>query len=262
MRPKPKKKLGQNFLVNSGIREKLVACCDFQAADVVVEIGCGRGEITGLLASKSKRVVALELDRYCLSAARQTLSGFENIELVNQDILKFNFKKKFGKNKVKVFGNIPYYISTPIIQRLIEYRDNISRIFITVQKEFAQRLSAKSGSKIYGSLSCFAQYYFDARILMDIKKGSFYPVPKVDSSLVSLNIREKPAVKVKDEEIFFKLIRTAFNKRRKTLKNSLKELVSKDKLGDFFLKYAIAPDTRPERLSLEDFADLYNCLYE
>ncbi len=262
MRLKAKKRLGQNFLVDRNVRAKILGACDFQDTDIVLEVGAGTGEMTGLIAAKAKKVLALELDHDCFTAAREILSAFGNIELINQDVLNFDLRKHFGKNKVKVFGNIPYYISSPIIERLIKFRDNITEVFITAQKEFARRLAAKSGSKAYGCLSCFVQYYTEPRIVMNIRRGSFFPVPKVDSSLVKLVIRGTPPVKVSDERIFFKVIRAAFNKRRKTLKNSLAGVVSRQELNSFFRRYSLDPRIRPERLSLEDFARLSGCLYE
>jgi len=160
--------------------------------------------------------------------------------------------------KLKVIGNLPYYITSPIIQRLLEYRQDIQIVFITVQKEFGERIAALPGNKDYGAFSCFVQYYAFPEILFLIKKGSFYPVPKVDSCFLRLDIRKDPAVKVNDEQLFFQIIRTGFNQRRKTLKNSLKTLVPVRTLEEFFLRYQINPQIRAEDLNLQGFANLTN----
>ena len=193
---------------------------------------------------------------------RNNLKSFHNVEIINQDILKLNlenyFRKADNELKLKVFGNIPYYISTPIIERLLKARDSLSGIFITVQKEFAQRITAVPGSKDYGSLTCFVQYYTRPEICLNIKKTCFSPRPKVDSCLLRLSIRGAPCVEPRDEGLFFKIIRAGFNKRRKTLRNSLSGVVAQQDLERFFAKYGIDSRVRPENLSLEDFANLSN----
>ena len=229
-------------------------------SDVVLEIGAGRGEITGLIARKAGFVYALEIDASLCKILKSGLAGLENVEALKGDILKFDFKNFFSKvnKKVKVVGNIPYYITTPIIERLLEYREKISSVFIMVQKEFALRAVSGPGSKVFGSLSCFLQYYATPKILFSISKSCFYPAPKVDSCFLELSILKEPAVKVNDEALFLKIIRAGFNKRRKTLRNSLKDVIPQKKLSEFFQKYGIDKNTRPERLSLSDFANLVN----
>ncbi|MDI6606453.1 MAG: 16S rRNA (adenine(1518)-N(6)/adenine(1519)-N(6))-dimethyltransferase RsmA [Candidatus Omnitrophota bacterium] len=256
MHIKPKKRLGQNFLFDGNIQRKIIAACGFKNTDIVLELGAGRGELTGLIAARVEKVFAIEIDSALCEIARGALKGFPNAEVICADILKFDFKKFFKESKVKVIGNIPYYISSPIIERLVKFRDNITEAHLSVQKEFARRMAASSGSKDYGSFSCFVQYYTQAQVIFNIKKNSFFPVPQVDSSLVRLKMRKEPAVYVKDEKLLFKTIRAAFNKRRKTLKNSLEGVVSRDKLGRYFKKYAIDPRIRGEELALQDFANI------
>lgn len=256
MQLKPKKKLGQNFLFDRNVQRKVVAACGFKANETVVELGCGRGELTGLIAERVKKVFALEIDPALCALAAETLKSFANIQIINTDILKFDFAKFFKRLKVKVFGNIPYYISSPIIAHLIESRSNITQAYLTVQKEFSRRMNASSGSSEYGSLSCFVQYYAETAVLFDIKKNSFFPAPKVGSSLVKLAMRRHPAVAVKDERLFFKIIRGAFNQRRKTLRNSLKGILPRDAVERFFSRHSLDPHIRPERLTLQDFANL------
>jgi 16S rRNA (adenine1518-N6/adenine1519-N6)-dimethyltransferase len=260
MHTKPKKRLGQNFLIDKNILKKIVDTCELRPSDIVLEIGAGRGELTRMLAERVKKVYALEIDPSLCNELRDSLKGAPNIEIIKHDILKFNLKKYFSKivGKIKVIGNIPYYISSPIIEYLIRARNRIDIIFITVQREFAKRMAAPSGSKVYGAFSCFVQYYSKPKIILNIKKNSFFPKPKVDSCLVRLEMFEEPKVSPKDKNLFFKIIRAAFNKRRKTLRNSLEAIVSKEKLDDFFSKYGVDSNTRPEDLTLEDFANLAN----
>lgn len=263
MRIKPKKSLGQNFLIDKNIRRKIIDSLELKPSDIVLEIGSGRGELTALIAQRTAKLYALEIDNGLFPQLKDNLEGCSNTLIINKDILKFNFKKYFSKpeyrkNRIKVFGNIPYYISSPIIEHLLKYRDKIDNIFITVQREFARRIVANPGSKEYGSLSCFVQYYTEPKIILNIKKTCFFPRPKVDSSLLRLRIRLNPPVNPKGEGLFFKIIRAAFNKRRKTLRNSLKGVIPLRKLEQFFNKYGIDSLIRPEDLSLEDFAHLSN----
>jgi len=255
MRIKPKKSLGQNFLIDKNIQRKIIDSCGFTHSDIVLEIGSGRGDLTEQIIPRVKKLYALEIDANLCSLLEEKFSEFKNIEIIKEDILKFDFKKHFS-SKVKVIGNIPYYISSPIIERLVDYREIIKAIFLTVQKEFACRMRALPGSKDYGSFSCFVQFYLEPEILFDIKKGSFLPQPKVDSSFLRLEVREKRILYGKNEELLFRITRAAFNKRRKTLRNSLEGLISEQQLREFFTKFHIDPNTRPERLSLQDFANL------
>ncbi len=260
MHVKPKKALGQNFLVDKNIQHKIIAACALKSSDIVLEIGSGRGELTQYIAGKVKSVSALELDRILYQFLKDKFRDYANVKVLNQDILKFNLHKYFSKprNKIKIIGNIPYYITTPIIEHLFKYKDKIETIFISVQKEFGQRIIAQAGSKAYGAFSCFVQYYAEPKIIFTIKKTSFLPSPKVDSCFLRMDIRSKPAVQLKDEGFFFKIIRGAFNQRRKSLKNSLKGLIPPEKLEIFFRSYNINPNIRPEDLGLQDFASLSN----
>lgn len=275
---KPKKRLGQNFLIDRNIQKKIIAASELGPSDNVLEIGAGCGELTRLIAADAAGVYALEIDPYLCQVLKCSLKGHPNVKIINKDILKFNLRRYFRKleNKinpalpaknhilnnrkggVKVIGNIPYYITTPIIEHLLEYRDRINTIFITIQKEPAIRMTATPGSKDYGSFSCFLQYYTEPKILFLIKKTCFRPVPKVDSCFMRLQMRKEPPVKVNNEKLFFKIIRAAFNKRRKVLRNSLESVVPQQKLEVFFNKYSINSNIRPEDLALEDFANLTN----
>ncbi|MFH0855992.1 MAG: 16S rRNA (adenine(1518)-N(6)/adenine(1519)-N(6))-dimethyltransferase RsmA [Candidatus Omnitrophota bacterium] len=262
MRIQPKKSLGQNFLVDQNIRNKIVGSLALQDTDIVFEIGAGRGELTGLIARKAGKVYALEIDSRLQKCLADSLSGCGNAKIVNQDILRFDLgrfiKEERIKSKVKVFGNIPYYISSPIIAHLLGFHKAISEIFITTQKEFAARLAACPGNKDFGSFSCFTQYYASPKILFGISRNCFKPSPKVDSSFLKLKIRETPGVSVEDEGLFFKIVRSAFGKRRKTLRNSLWGVVLPEALSEFFAKTSLEINIRPEDLTLGDFALLAN----
>ncbi len=258
MQIKPKKRLGQNFLIDRNIRAKIIKSCGLSASDIVLEIGSGRGEMTALICEQAESVYALEIDSTLCDILKSNLSGPDNLTIINQDVLKFDFKKYFQpvKKKIKVVGNIPYYITTAIIGLVLDNMELIDAAFFTVQKEFARRIVSKSGSKEYGSFSCFLEYYTVPQIMFHISKTCFWPVPKVDSALLKLTIRQTPAVKTLDELMLFKIIRAGFNKRRKTLRNSLKDIVPPETLSRFFKKYSIDKNIRPERLSLEDFSRL------
>ena len=257
---KPKKSLGQNFLVDKNIQRKIISSVGLKPSDIVLEIGAGRGELTGLMVPHVKKLYAIEIDSQLCEVLKENLGEYPNINIINKDILKFNLRSSFYRlaHKIKVIGNIPYYISSPTIEHLINFRDIIGTIFITVQKEFAQRLSATAGTKAYGALSCFVQYYTEIKGLFHIKKNCFSPVPKVDSTFIELKIRPHPPVRLKREDLYFKIIRASFSKRRKTLRNSLQGIIPQKMLNEFFSQYSIDSNIRPEDLTLTDFAHLAN----
>jgi len=260
MHIKPKKSLGQNFLIDKNIQRKIINACNLSKEDIVLEIGSGTGELAAELSARVKKVYALEIDSRLYLELEQRLSRDSNCQIIKSDILKFNINKFLRENKIdqkiKVIGNIPYYISSPIIEHLIGYSNNISQAFMTVQKEFGRRVVACPGSKVYGSFSCFVQYYAQSKILFEISSACFRPIPKVSSCFLSLKFTDRHAVEVKDEEAFFKLIRAAFNQRRKTLRNSLSNFITPDKLERFLNSAGIDKNVRPEDLSLDQFADL------
>jgi len=260
MRQKPKKSLGQNFLVDKNIQRKIIAACAFKPEDIVLEIGAGRGELSCSIAERVAKIYALEIDPSLCQIIEERLGNYKNARIINKDILEFNLRRYFSryKDKIKVVGNIPYYITSPIIEHLLVYRDKIDSVFLTVQKEFALRMTASAGVREYGSFSCFVQYYTEARKIFFIKRNCFYPVPGVDSCFLRLGIREKPALELKDERLFFRIIRAAFGKRRKTLRNSLRGVIAQGKLKRFFTQYDIDEDIRPEELTLKEFANLAN----
>lgn len=247
----PKKHLGQNFLFDPSILRKIIEAANITPDDVIVEIGPGHGRLTKMLAEVSKRVIAIELDADLYEKLKETFAKYANIELVHGDALKYPYEKL---KSFKVVANIPYYITTPIIFKLLEKRKFLKSMTLTIQKEVAQRIVAKPNTSEYGILSIVIQYYGDPKIKFTIPRGAFRPIPKVDSALIHIDILKKPRVKVKNEKLFFKVIKAAFSQRRKMLQNSLKTL-SRD-IKEILLSADIRPESRPENLSIEDFARL------
>ena len=249
--------LGQNFLNDRRVLNRIIEACAFTSRDTVVEIGPGKGSLTRLLASRLKTLYAIEYDRSLLAALHAEFDG-SPVRIIHADFLKWDFDDV--PRPVKVTGNIPYYISTPIIERLLEHRAHITEAFLTVQKEFGERLAAKPGGKDYGSLSCFVQYYADVKVLFKIKNTCFTPPPKVDSCFVRLAFHPKPAYHPKDEQKMFAVIRTAFTQRRKTIVNALSPLADKGRLSAVLLRLGLSSQARPETLSLQDYAAIADAL--
>ncbi|MCM8796808.1 MAG: 16S rRNA (adenine(1518)-N(6)/adenine(1519)-N(6))-dimethyltransferase RsmA [Candidatus Omnitrophica bacterium] len=245
-------------MVDKNILNKIVNACDICSRDIVLEIGSGGGELTEFLAKKAKMVYAVEIDNFLCEVIRERFAQSKNIKVICADILKMDLSKKFKflRRKMVVVGNIPYYISTPIIEHLFSSRGRIKTVFLTLQKEFAERVVAACGSKAYGALSCFIRYYSHPQLLFRIPAGCFFPVPKVDSAFVRLDMKKSFRLSGEREKMLFTIIRTSFNQRRKTLRNSLKDVISADKLFLFFEKYRIRKDIRPDALSLQDFVNL------
>jgi 16S rRNA (adenine1518-N6/adenine1519-N6)-dimethyltransferase len=252
----PKKNLGQNFLTDTRIQRKIIQACDLKGEDTVVEIGPGQGVLTRLIAPMVKRLICVETDRDLIEPLRLGVSS--SVEIVHADFLKWNMGHL--PDGIKIIGNIPYYISTPIIEKLITDRLKISAAFLTVQLEFGGRLTARSGGKDYGSLSCFVQYYADIKMLFKIKHTCFNPAPKVDSCFLGLTMRPQADNPACDEEFLFTLIQTAFQQRRKNIVNALKGLTGKEKLEGALKALNIDLNARPENLTLSNYTDLCNRL--
>lgn len=253
MHQKPKKRLGQNFLTDKNIQNKIIEHSELKETETVLEIGPGRGELTRLLLEKAKKVIAVEIDKELCKLLREKFAAYNNLELINADILTLDLS---GFGKPKVIANLPYYISTPAIIHILKYRKNIEMAYLTLQKELAKRMSASAGTKDYGAFSCLAQFYTQPKLLFPIKNSSFWPKPKVDSCFVELKMLPEPKVAVKNETFFFKLIRLAFNQRRKLLKNSLARLFPQSKISDCLKAIGLKQKIRAEELSLSDFARL------
>lgn len=260
----PKKRLGQNFLVDRNVLGKILDAADIREGDAVLEIGAGAGVLTLALAERGARVVAVEVDRALTAVLSEVLAGYPNVTIVNADILSLDLPQlltgHFGEAKVKVIGNLPYYITSPIIAELLQARDRIERIVLMVQKEVAERLKASPGTKDYGSMSVFVQYYSEPEIVAHVSKNVFLPPPDVSSAIIRLMPRAKPPVDVPGDELFFDVVHCAFGQRRKTLLNSLSDCpalgLSKDQVSQVLRNAGIDPSRRAETLSLDEFAQI------
>jgi 16S rRNA (adenine1518-N6/adenine1519-N6)-dimethyltransferase len=250
-------RLGQNFLNNPVILGKIVDAADLEKDDTVVEIGPGLGRLTRLLAERVKRVVAIELDQSLFEKLKGDLIGYRNIELIRGDALAFRYE---DIGKFKVVSNIPYYITTPLIFRLLDAGQRLKTMTLTIQKEVAERIVASPGGKDYGVLSIMVQYRAMAELKFIIPKEEFVPVPRVDSAVVHVRVRKKPPVAVIDEAVFFRVVKTSFSQRRKTLSNSLKGL--KKDIRNVLYRAEIDPVRRPETLSIAEFARIADALSE
>ncbi len=260
-----KKRLGQNFLHQKNKVLEIIEKVAPSANETWIEIGAGSGFLTQELVDKVKKLHAIEIDREAFEVLKSKFSDKQNLDLINADIMQSDLKAIAGEHagKIKVVGNIPYYITTPIIEKLISGRDFISRAYLMVQKEVADRITAKEGSKTYGSLSIFCQYYADCKVLLRIDRGNFVPVPDVDSAFIELNFEKKEPVPVKNEEFFFKITRGAFTQRRKMLMNNLKRVLELDEetIKKAFEAAGIDLKTRAEAVSILGFAKLADLLY-
>lgn len=252
-----KKGLGQNFLTSRDVLHEIVEAAEPE--DGVIEIGPGFGVLTQELAKSSEKVVTIEIDERLIDVLDYTLSDYDNVKIVNKDILKTNLKElikeEFDGRKVSVAANLPYYITTPIITKLLEEKLPIKSIVVMVQKEVALRLAAKEGSKDYGAISVLCRYYTEPTVVTKVPASLFVPPPKVDSAVLKLKIREKPAVDVLDEKMFFKVVKASFAQRRKTLLNCLCSgfSVPKAQISSLLEGIDILPSRRGETLSIEEF---------
>lgn len=264
---RPKKRLGQNFLIDRNVLNRIVDATGAGPGANILEVGPGLGVMTLELANRGARVVCVEADRELEPVLRDVLAECSNVEIVFEDFLKVDlpsFISERGGGKWVFAGNLPYYITSPIIAKLIEAKAMVSDIILMVQREVAQRLQAPAGSDDYGALSVFVQYHCDIQSVMRVSKNVFYPVPDVDSEVVKLTILESPRVSVNDERLFFKVVKAAFGKRRKTLLNALgtsDELGwGKDNARAALEAAGIDPERRGETLSLEEFAKISDAI--
>ncbi len=246
-----KKRLGQNFLFDPSILGRIISVASLSTDDTVVEIGPGHGRLTAMLAACARKVVAIEFDEHLYERLLETLSGYDNIELVHADALKYPYDTL---GDFKVVANIPYYITTPIIFRLIEYKKQLKSMTLMVQREVAQRIVGAPGTKEYGVLSIMVQYYGKPTLEFIVPKGAFRPAPKVDSAVLHIELYKEASVSVKDEKLFFRVVKTAFSQRRKMLLNSLKSITTD--IREKLILAGIDPTRRPETLSIEEFARL------
>jgi 16S rRNA (adenine1518-N6/adenine1519-N6)-dimethyltransferase len=251
-----KRPFGQNFLFDKNILNKIVSSSGVTGTDTVVEIGPGLGTLTRVLAQKSKNVIAIEFDKKLIAQLKENVSDLKNVEIVNMDALKFSYENI--KGKFSVVANIPYNITTPLIFKLLEYKEKIKSMTLLMQKEVAQRIVAKSGNKVYGVLSLSTQLYTKPVLKFIVSKNSFSPPPKIDSAVVHFQVSAKPFFPVKDAALYMDIVKTSFGQRRKTIKNSLKSF---DGLIDSLDMISIDPASRPEQLSMQDFIRLSDALH-
>ncbi len=262
------KKFGQNFLIDSHVLNKIIAAAEITKDDFVLEIGPGIGTMTQYLAEAAGRVMAVEIDRMLIPILQETLADYENVEILNEDVLKVDIaalvEEKNGGKPIKVVANLPYYITTPIIMGLLENHVPVESITVMVQKEVALRMQAGPGSKDYGALSLAVQYYCDPYIVANVPPNCFMPRPKVGSAVIRLKTHAQPPVTTKNEALLFRLIRASFNQRRKTLANGLNnssELsFSKEQIAQAIEKLGVSASIRGEALTLEQFAALADIL--
>jgi 16S rRNA (adenine1518-N6/adenine1519-N6)-dimethyltransferase len=262
------KSLGQNFLIDEGTVNRIVANAEVGPEDVVLEIGPGIGVMTQVLAAHAEKVVAVEIDSSLLPVLNETLEGLKNVEVVHGDILEVDVRalltEHFGDRKPKVVANLPYYVTTPILMRFLEERLPVSEIVVMIQKEVAERMTASPSTKAYGSLSIAVQYYCEAAVVQKVPPTVFMPQPSVESLVIRLKLREKPCVELLNPDFFFKVVKAAFGQRRKTLLNALSAGLSmpKDKILEVLEAVEIAPNLRGEALTIEAFARLANAFEE
>lgn len=252
------KSLGQNFLIDDSVPRDIVAGAEVDENDLVIEIGPGVGTLTAQLLNKAKKVVAIELDNDLIPILNQEIGDNPKFTLIHKDALKVNFNEIIGEEKsVKLVANLPYYVTTPIIVKLLKEGYNFKSLTIMIQKEVAGRMNADPGNKDYGSLSLLVQYYCNTKIVRRVPPQCFIPRPKVDSIVIRLDKLSEPKVKVENEKLFFDIIRNSFNMRRKTLWNGVKNIgLSKENLELAFNEANIDPKRRGETLTIEEFATL------
>lgn len=264
------KKFGQNFLIDTHVLDKIIRSAEITKDDFVIEIGPGIGTMTQYLASAAREVAAIEIDKALIPILEDTLSDYDNVTVINEDVLKVDICKlveeKNEGRPIKVVANLPYYITTPIIMGLFESHVPLESITIMVQKEVADRMKTGPGSKDYGALSLAVQYYAKPELIANVPPNCFMPRPKVGSAVIKLTRHENPPVKAVDENFMFRIIRASFNQRRKTLMNGLNNApdvtVSKEAVGEVLAEMGLPAGIRGEALTLEQFAELSNRLQE
>ncbi|WP_352420324.1 16S rRNA (adenine(1518)-N(6)/adenine(1519)-N(6))-dimethyltransferase RsmA [Proteiniborus sp.] len=262
------KSLGQNFLIDGNVIDNIIEGSNIGADDGIIEIGPGIGTLTQKLCESAGKVIAIELDNNLLPILEETLEGYNNVEVIHGDVLKVDLnqliKEKLEGRKVKVVANLPYYITTPIIMKLLEENLNIDKIVVMVQKEVALRMKAVPGGKDYGALSVAVQYYSEPKIIVDVPKNVFMPKPNVDSAVIMLDVYKESHIKVKDKKLFFNIVKAAFGKRRKTLLNALSSGIElkKEEVLAALEKSGIDPTRRGETLDITEFARLSDEIYD
>ncbi len=261
------KDLGQNFLIDDNVIENIVEAAEINEKDFVIEIGPGLGTLTSRLVEKAGKVIAIELDKKMLQILNDRFALYNNFSLINEDVLKVELNNLIHHENtqnytVKIVANLPYYITTPIVMKLLEEKLNIESITVMIQKEVADRLTETPGGKNTGAITYCVYYYAEAQEVLTVPNTSFVPEPKVNSEVIKLNIRKKPPVVLKNEKIFFKVVKASFMQRRKTLLNGLANsgIASKEKLKEILQELNLSENIRGESLSIEQFAEIANKL--
>lgn len=254
------KKLGQNFLINEEIINQIIEKANVNKNDTIIEIGPGLGSLTAKLLENANKVIAIELDSNMSNILKERFCLYDNFELIEKDVLKVDLNEIVEKyDSVKVVANLPYYITTPIIMKLLEERLKLKSITVMVQKEVGERFCAVPNSKEYGAITISINYYTKPEIIIDVPKENFEPMPEVDSCVIKLDVRNVPPVELKNEKDFFNLIKAGFSQRRKTINNSLASMgISKEKIKNVLEKLGIDSKLRAENLTMEQFADISN----
>lgn len=262
------KALGQNFIINPSVCPKMAELCGADKDCGVLEVGPGIGVLTNELCKVAKKVVAVELDKRLPAILKKTLADHDNVKIISGDIMEIDLHKliseEFEGMDVVVCANLPYYITSPVIMKLLEERLPIKALTVMVQKEAADRLCAQMGTRAAGAVTAAVRYYSEPRLLFKVSAGSFMPAPKVDSAVIRLDIHKGQNLDVKDEKLYFKVVRGAFSQRRKTVSNSLSSVLSieKAKVSEALEKSGVNPMARAEQLTLEDFASIANAIGE
>ncbi len=271
---RPTKSLGQNFLTDEGVLKKIAGAAELTRNDIVLEVGPGLGSLTAQLAESAGAVVAVEIDRHLIPALREILGNYPNIHIIQGDIMRMDPEIELrpystdGEGReltLKIVANLPYYITTPVIMKLLESGIKARNMVFMVQKEVADRMRAKPGGKDYGALSVAVQYYSRPSVVLEVPPHSFIPQPEVDSSVIKLEIYDKAPVDLKDRDLFFRLVKAAFGQRRKTLVNALNNAgyfgMGKEEIKSALSEVGINENQRGETLSIEQFAQLSNLIY-
>ncbi len=260
-----KKNFGQNFLIDQHVLSKIINTPDISKDDFVIEIGPGIGSLTQMLAEKAGKVLAIEIDNNLIPILKDTLKEYENVEIINDDILKIDLNKIINNScfkNIKIVANLPYYITTPIIMHILESKCKIDSITVMVQKEVAERMQASPGEKNYGAITLAILYYSEPYLVANVPKNCFIPRPNVNSAVIHFKIRKDPLVNVSDEKLMFKIIKYGFGQRRKTLLNCIFNMpefnFDKEEIEKILISCGFDPKIRAEKLSLEDFAYLTN----
>ncbi len=262
------KSLGQNFLVDKNIVKKIIVAAEITREDLIIEIGPGIGTLTQFLAEQAKRVIAIEIDKNLLPILKETLSEYNNVKVIHDDVLKVNFsqliEEEYKNQSIKVIANLPYYVTTPIVMRFLEEKVPIHSMVLMVQKEVADRMRAIPGTKDYGALSIAVQYYCDVDIVTRVPKTVFIPQPNVGSAVIKLTLLLEPRVHAKDEKLLFDIVKAAFGQRRKILLNALASglKLEKETIRQALSRSSIEESRRGESLSIEEFANLADAFYE